>query len=351
MNLISTLILTAASSQAGNALEVETEDFLRETIINAVPIERTPATFPRRAAERGQEGWVQLSYVVNEKGEVESAVVEKSSGIQSFEKAALTAIKKWQFKPAVQNGKAIKQCKNQIQMDFQLKNGPKGVSRRFLSRYKSLIAKIESNDLEGVPEKIKELRELNLGNFTEDSYFWALVSRYHFKAGNEFDELDVLDNLIHRGEKYLNKEIYVGSVARATLLNLKHNRLKNAIRYFDILAEIQGAEDVTKQVLPYIDKLHAFIEDDNKQIWVQGQISDQDLWQHELVRNAFTIANIEGDLTSLEVRCLNQYSVYDVQQGLQWNIPEQWRGCRVYIHGKEGASFNLIETVKPDIKA
>ncbi|OCQ22770.1 hypothetical protein A7985_02085 [Pseudoalteromonas luteoviolacea] len=351
MNLISAMILTAASSQVGNALDIETNDFLRETITNAVPIERPPATFPRKAAERGQEGWVQLSYVVNEKGEVESAVVEKSSGITSFEKAALKAVKKWQFEPAVQNGKPIKQCKSQVQMDFKLHNAQKGVSRRFLSRYKSLVAKIESNDLEGVPEKIEELREMNLGNFTEDSYFWAVISRYHLKTGNELEELNALENLVRRGKNYLQDDMYSASVARATLLNLKHNKLKNAMRTFDTLTEIKGAEDITKKIAPYIDQVHAFIDDDSKQIWVKGEISEQALWHHELVRSAFTITNIEGDLTSLEVRCLNQFSVYDVQPGLQWNIPAGWRGCQVYVHGSEGASFNLVETALAKKKA
>ncbi|MCF2856986.1 energy transducer TonB [Pseudoalteromonas sp. SMS1] len=344
MSFISAMLLTVASSQASPAIDINTDDYHIETIKNAIPIKRTSPRYPANAARKGQEGWVQVSYVVNEKGEVESAVVENSSGIASFEKAALRAVKSWEFSPATQNKKPVKQCQNQIQLDFRLHQADKGVSRKFLTRYKKLVTDIENDALENVPQQITELRALNLGNFTEDSYFWFAKSRYYNKVGDQVKELHALDNFIHQGKDYMKREVFVASVARAIALKLDQNKLKSAARTFEMLSETRGAEAYTKELFPYIDKVQALIDDKNRPIWVQGKISEHALWRHELVRNAFTIANIQGDLTSLEVRCANQYSVYEITQGIQWNIPQSWQGCLVFVHGRQGASFNLIET-------
>ncbi|KZN44100.1 energy transducer TonB [Pseudoalteromonas luteoviolacea] len=344
MSFISAMLLSAVSSQVTPANNPQIGDIHKETIVNAVAVKRVEPVYPVQAARKGQEGWVELSYVVNENGEVESVLVENSSGIRSFEKAALNAVKQWKFDPATQNNKPVKQCQNQIQMNFLLNNAEVGVSRRFLGRYKKLITKIENNELEGVPEKLEELRAINLGNFTENSHFWTAEARYYYKTGEKEKELEALNKVAYRGKEYLNRDMYVASVARATILNLEKNKLKHAMLMFDKLSQTKGGESHTKQLFPYIDKVEAFIADESKQIWVQGEISERSIWQHDLARSAFTIANVQGNLTSLEVRCANQYSVYDVKQGLQWNIPQSWQRCRVYVHGSKGATFNLVET-------
>jgi TonB family protein len=93
---------------------------LVESIIPAEPIERVPPIFPTQAARNGNEGWVRLSFVVDENGAVVDPVIEDSSGIRGFEKASLRAIKQWQYSPAIRNGEKIEQCRNSVQLDFKL---------------------------------------------------------------------------------------------------------------------------------------------------------------------------------------------------------------------------------------
>lgn len=59
--------------------------------------------YPKLAQEDGLEGSVTLSVHVKESGDF-SATVSRSSGHSSLDKAALTAIKSWRFKPAMKNG-------------------------------------------------------------------------------------------------------------------------------------------------------------------------------------------------------------------------------------------------------
>ena len=65
--------------------------------------------------KNGQEGWVQLSFVIDQQGNVLDPIVEDSSGVKSLEKAVRIAIKNWKFDPAKRNGAAIEQCQMTVQ--------------------------------------------------------------------------------------------------------------------------------------------------------------------------------------------------------------------------------------------
>ena len=55
--------------------------------------------FPRDARERSVEGWVDVTLAVTAAGDVASARVSSSENGRFFERAALTAVKKWRYEP------------------------------------------------------------------------------------------------------------------------------------------------------------------------------------------------------------------------------------------------------------
>lgn len=75
--------------------------------VNPVPIKTPPPRYPDEMKRAGIAGVVAVSIVIDEKGEVISAKVAKSSN-PAFEPPALDAVKKWKFKPARKDGVAVK---------------------------------------------------------------------------------------------------------------------------------------------------------------------------------------------------------------------------------------------------
>jgi periplasmic protein TonB len=63
-----------------------------------------PASYPRAAAERGEEGTVTLVTLVAPDGHAESVQVERSSGYPALDSAARDAIARWHFRPAIRGG-------------------------------------------------------------------------------------------------------------------------------------------------------------------------------------------------------------------------------------------------------
>lgn len=92
---------------------------------DATPIVRIEPQYPIAAARDGKEGWVQLSFTINELGGVEDVKIIKAEPKRLFNKEARRALRKWKYKPKIVDGKAIKQPGMTVQLDFSLDKGGK----------------------------------------------------------------------------------------------------------------------------------------------------------------------------------------------------------------------------------
>ncbi|MEH6474757.1 MAG: energy transducer TonB [Sneathiella sp.] len=90
-----------AAADKGNGKDAST------VIHNANYRKRTAPRYPRRAFELGQQGVVTLAALILPNGHPQSLKIEKSSGHRLLDKAAISAVKKWEFEPLVRNGQKI----------------------------------------------------------------------------------------------------------------------------------------------------------------------------------------------------------------------------------------------------
>ncbi len=74
---------------------------------NVRPFRQFDPAYPQDALRNGIEGYVTLAFTVNAKGRVYDIQIIDSKPKRVFDKAAIRAIKLWQFKPAISNGIAI----------------------------------------------------------------------------------------------------------------------------------------------------------------------------------------------------------------------------------------------------
>jgi len=72
-----------------------------------LPIVKVAPNYPRRAAQRGIEGYVVIEFTVSKLGTVENPVVIEAAPPNIFDREALAAVKKFKYKPKVVNGKPV----------------------------------------------------------------------------------------------------------------------------------------------------------------------------------------------------------------------------------------------------
>lgn len=86
---------------------------------DVIPLLRFDPVYPRKAARAGTEGWVKVEFTITGHGDVVDAVVVDSRPRRIFNDSALKAIKKWQFKPRVIDGRPVQTRATQV-IEFKL---------------------------------------------------------------------------------------------------------------------------------------------------------------------------------------------------------------------------------------
>jgi len=73
-----------------------------------VIIERVEAAYPTKARKRGERGTIVLKVLVNEQGRIVRVVVDQGMPGSELEAAAMSAVLRWRFKPALENGSPVR---------------------------------------------------------------------------------------------------------------------------------------------------------------------------------------------------------------------------------------------------
>jgi protein TonB len=87
--------------------------------VGAHPLTDIRPLYPRNARREGLEGVVTIQAKIGEKGDVEGVEVRESSGVTSLDEAALTAVRRASFKPAIQGGRPVPSLAS-LRFRFQL---------------------------------------------------------------------------------------------------------------------------------------------------------------------------------------------------------------------------------------
>lgn len=113
-------VATAAPVRAASAVAPEAlpppEVFSREPSFREHP---KPPHYPSQARRRNQQGTVLVEVRLDERGELRSLNVLRSSGIDSLDRAALDAVAAWRFRPETLGGRGVP-SRVQIPIQFAL---------------------------------------------------------------------------------------------------------------------------------------------------------------------------------------------------------------------------------------
>lgn len=311
-------------------------------ITDAQAINRVSPQYPRSQAKAGQEGWSKMSFIVEPDGSVSNVVVQESSGHKGFDRASIKAIQKWAFTPAMENGQAIQQCRNSVEMAFKMSDSNGAVSRRFYQLYKKAKADLAQQDLVAMREKIDKLKTFKKSRFSEITYLSLLEASYAEQKGDQRTWLKHLTNAVYAGNDTLSATQIFSMLKQIYALQSAQNQLSNARKTYDRLIKMEQAVPFLEPLQKHKQRVEHLV-DSARDITLDANIENSDLWHHNLVRNQFSLVNIVGNLTKLDVRCANKRHVFTVENNNTWTIPQTWQACSVFVYGEKNSQFQLIE--------
>ena len=81
--------------------------------MDVIPLVRIPPIYPQKALRMRKEGFVKMRFTVDTDGTVLDIEIIESEPARFFDDAAMRALKRWKFKPKMQDGKAVTQVGEQ----------------------------------------------------------------------------------------------------------------------------------------------------------------------------------------------------------------------------------------------
>ena len=104
----------SASADIGNGASLQASDG------EYLPIVKVQATYPRRALQRGIEGYVVVEFTVTKQGSVKNPVVVEAEPQGIFEDSAMEAVLKFKYKPRVIDGEPVEVEGVRNRMTFEM---------------------------------------------------------------------------------------------------------------------------------------------------------------------------------------------------------------------------------------
>lgn len=317
------------------------------TVVNPIPIKRVAPKYPISAARNKREGWARLSFVIEEDGSVSNVLVTDTSGSKDFAEASKKAILKWKYKPAFENGKPIQQCANTVQMDFKMSNagnrsGAVGVTRRFMAKYKETEEALANHNFELVEELLNDFSKFKTLHMTEYQYLQMISAEYAQIKGDKEKQLHHLIRINSGRGIFEDNNQNLWLMNQRFMLQVELKKYYDAYKTYRQLSALEVAKPYMGNYTDTIEQINALIDSD-KPIAIEGKLEDKEFWQYHLLRNEFSLDNIEGQLTKLDVRCANKRHVFSVEENNVWKLPNAWKDCSVFIYGEDNSKFTLVE--------
>lgn len=338
---IATMLLFASLALA------KSYDILVETKnLKATPVEKPLPVIPDDAdLKKRQEGWVQLNFSVSPEGRAVDPIVVLSVGGDAFEVAAVDAIRQWTFEPGDDTRR-----NNTVSLSFKNDDGKDDTSRNFMRWYNMAARKMMDGDFAAARERLEKAQSVGGWNLYERTLFEVLKSEVHRGAGESDAQLAALRLAVEiDNETAMNKRSKQELLKNIFELEVESQQYAAAQRTLDALRNIDGSDKTIEALQEKIAEMENAVESD-VDISISAVLNDhgdcdhgEALWGHEPLRRSFGFEGVDGQVERFEARCDDRLLSAAVGDEERWFIPEEWGHCELFVFGKPGSRFKLVE--------
>ena len=325
-----------------------------DSVRSYVPAEykhRKAPAYPQVELSNGGEGWVHMTYCVDENGTPQNISVAESAGSIRFERAAIKALQSWTFEPATVNGEPVWQSGNGVYVTFVIDTGSDpAASRRFAAQFNRFIKMLDEGRLADADKLFWNLLRDDKRNIYEISKLWSLRARHEVLAGDLLKADHALRRAIANDGKFIENEDYVELLGFLIKVSVKLAKFAEAIEAFETLEEKAGQDHETVQQLqPVMEQVRTAVASEGI-LLTPAEIREKggcygcdDSFMFKLARRDFALDEIKGQLSSITLRCNLKHFESAISDDVEWHIPESWGSCWLHVAGEPGTTFDIVQ--------
>ncbi len=300
--------------------------------------------YPNDRLIAGEEGWVQLNFMVDSEGKPYEFVVTDSIGDSSFTNAAIRAVKQWRYRPANYNGKNIDAGARQ-KVIFQIEDQPQAVTRKFARIQNQLRKAITEDDKDSADKFMRMLDGERKLTLYEDAAFNFSRYEYLSKWGTEDEQLKALDRAIanESGDNFLPIEAFAFALGRQLPLLLKKRDYQRAYRTYQKLIR-QDLDEEAKSWLGGIAEALDELKNNQVAYDVEATIPNSASWNIELFKDEFWLEEVEGRVVELKLRCFGEMRIIRFEPGIKYKVEKPYGMCNLEVLGDQATTFKLFQS-------
>ena len=341
--LASVVLLGSGYSALAEGGPTEDDSLTIETITMPKVIKRGMPGYPRRLLSKGEEGWVFLSFFVDTDGNPYEIHVSDASGDRAFQTAAIQAVKKTRFEPATYNGKKIDH-EYRRQFTFEIVGKENLFRDSFKRRFYEVVEAIsrkEKNKAESELEVLQGLRK----TLHEDAMYWT--AKYYFDQlwGTSSDQLVSVSRALghDKSRRYMDSKLHQQLLWAKLNLQLQERKYVSALNTIDRFEDLDGVDEALRQQAAKYKRAIEALKSSAKIISVEGTIAQNNQWWQELIRNRFSVVDVEGNINEFDLICQRNRLRFKYEPELDYTFDGASGTCGVSVRGDPGTTFTLIQ--------
>lgn len=306
-------------------------------------------SFPESDGTDESEGWVRLGFTIDAEGATKDIVILDRVGPQSMTRAARLAVARWKYKPATENGVAVEQYGNSVELLFRRQNvGNTAVHDEVVQKFDEARVLVTAGKYAEGISVLEQMLEKPLTLYEQAKVSFALAFAYE-KSKDMPRALGHVRHALIEGGSFLEKAVVPAAQRLRMRLEAANGNLVHtacapplpATDSFDPtgadLKETSQVVDAARQRLAANTPL--LIE---ATLMANPAVERGGIWEHTLSRGTFKFGSLIGLVNEFRLTCMRQVSTGPVGD-TPITVPPAAGSCTLRVYGEIGAAFKLTE--------
>ena len=299
--------------------------------------------YPRRALTRGEEGWVYLNFFVDTDGKPYDIDLLDRSGSPTFEDAAIRALRSTTFEAAEYNGRKVNHG-YRMQYTFEIEGKSALYAESFKRRFYEVVNAISSKLKDEAEVGLTVLRERRR-TLHEDAMYWTAKYYFNQEWGTASEQLISVSRAIghDRGRRFMDANLHQQLLWSKLILQLQQKKYVSALDTLERFSELKDADAALQEQAAKYKRAIDDLKLSSLIIAVEGTLGPKGNWGHELIRDRFSVTEVEGQLGEFILTCQRDRLRFEYEPGIEYSYNDSSGTCRVGVTGDPGTSFRFIQ--------
>ena len=316
--------------------------FAQNNLTSPRPIMTSQPAELMNAAGADVEGWVTVRYSVLANGTPTDVRAIDVMPPTADPLPALAAVRQWKFSPGMRNGQAIDWHNNESILVFGSPADLSVPSPDFQDRYFAIGAMIDAEDYDNALAANRSLLNDHATRLSEIGL--ALAQNAIIQLGR----LDFHSALVSARKSTDPRITVLGGADLFVALQLRFRveaqlgRTRDALGSYARIAQGLGPNDI--DIFADVGTQLKAALAETEFLEVAGRI-DREKWRLDASRRYFYIDNIQGEIESIDAECDTRKISLDFQPEADYQLPDSFGNCTLFIEGKPDTAFSFIEVL------